>query len=49
MKESDQIKNQIIELSKKYISTLAKEKGKNERGIIILFLVLERAKHLWKN
>ncbi|XP_066929864.1 alpha-1,6-mannosylglycoprotein 6-beta-N-acetylglucosaminyltransferase A-like [Clytia hemisphaerica] len=33
IKESDQIKNQIIELSKKYISTLAKEKGKNERDI----------------
>ena len=33
IKESDRLKSQIVKLSKQYISSLAKEKGANEKGI----------------
>ena len=39
IKESDRLKSQIIQLSKQYISSLAKEKGANEKGILIYFIV----------
>ena len=43
IKESDRLKNQIIKLSKEYINTLAKEKGKSEKGKVAWFCCFKKS------